>query len=86
MYKVRNKKQTLCLLSGAAFFIMATPGLASNLWAQNIESHKFSAIILGIGALLIAGAFRVSSRRGGKSKQVEAYEAELEKFRQSIRR
>ena len=42
--------------------------------------------LLGIGGLLMTGAFFVSSRRGGKSKQVEAYEAELEKFRQSIRR
>lgn len=86
MNKMRTKTQRLYLLSVMVLLISTSPSMASSLLGDLMEGRRILMPLLGIGGLLMAGAFLATSRRGGKSKQVEAYEAELEKFRQSIRR
>lgn len=86
MYKMRKKNQRLYLLSAVVLLFFASPSFASSFVGDLIEGRKLLVPLFGIGGFLMTVVFLATARKGGKSKEVEAYEAELEKFRQSIRR
>ena len=83
MYYQKRYKYILCVV---ILSISTSPSFASSFMVDLMDTHRILMPLLGFGGLFMVCVFLVSSRRGGESKQVEAYEAELEKFRQSIRR
>jgi hypothetical protein len=86
VFKLGNDKRRLYLFSVAALLLSASPSFGASFAVDLFEGRRILMPLIGIGGILMAVAFLVMARRGGKSKEVEAYEKELEKFRQSIRR
>ena len=86
VFKRCNHKRHLYLLSVATLLVSTSPSLAASFATDLFEGRRLLMPLIGIGGFLMAVAFLVASRRGGKSKEVEAYEMELERFRQSLRR
>lgn len=86
MYKVLNAKRYLYFLSVTVLLLWASPSVAASFASDLLDGRRILMPLLGAGGVLMAFAFLITSRRGSRSKEVVAYEAELEKFRQSIRR
>ena len=82
---MRNTFQRKCLFTALILLSSTTPGLSAGLLVDIKNSEELLMIIGGFCAVVMTLVIVIAFRRGGKSKEVLAYEAELERFRRSIR-
>ncbi len=82
---MRNTYMRLCSITALTLLGSTTPSLSAGLLGDIKNSQDLLLILGGVCAVLMTVVIIFSLRRGGKSKEVLAYEAELERFRRSIR-
>ena len=82
---MRNTFQRKCSITALILLSSKTPCLSAGLLGDIKNSQDLLMIIGGVGAVVMTLAIIIAFKRGGKSKEVLAYEAELERFRRSIR-
>ena len=71
-------------LAALWLILLVSPSQAATFSPDILQSREFLMGLGGVGAVLMVMTFFLFTRRG-KSKEVLAYEAELERFRRSIR-
>lgn len=85
MNRMRDNKWRSAALSFGVLLYSASPSFASRQLRNFVDDHAI--FLLGGGAAAIVGMIILVAvfSRGRKSEAVEAYEAELERYRRSLR-